>query len=85
VTISATNLLHTDQGLVTQLTTAEKEIPPYARTDQATHTQLLTPAAVSAKTASVHVSNILAKLAVSGRVEAATVVHRLGISPETAG
>jgi DNA-binding CsgD family transcriptional regulator/tetratricopeptide (TPR) repeat protein len=33
---------------------------------------------ISAKTASVHVSNILAKLGVSGRVEAAGVVHRLG-------
>jgi DNA-binding CsgD family transcriptional regulator len=32
---------------------------------------------ISAKTASVHVSNILAKLGVSGRVEAAAVVHRL--------
>ncbi|HZR53036.1 MAG TPA: AAA family ATPase [Streptosporangiaceae bacterium] len=34
---------------------------------------------ISAKTASVHVSNILAKLGVSGRVEAAAVAHRLGI------
>ena len=34
---------------------------------------------ISAKTASVHVSNILAKLDVSGRVEAATVAHRLGV------
>ncbi|MBV9793587.1 MAG: AAA family ATPase [Actinobacteria bacterium] len=39
---------------------------------------------ISAKTASVHVSNILAKLGVGGRVEAAAVAHRLGItrSPE---
>jgi DNA-binding NarL/FixJ family response regulator len=29
----------------------------------------------------VHVSNILAKLGVSGRVEAAAVAHRLGIEP----
>jgi DNA-binding CsgD family transcriptional regulator/tetratricopeptide (TPR) repeat protein len=35
---------------------------------------------ISAKTASVHVSNILAKLGVSGRVEAAAVAHRLGIA-----
>ena len=35
---------------------------------------------ISAKTASVHVSNILAKLGVSGRVEAAAVAHRLGVS-----
>jgi DNA-binding NarL/FixJ family response regulator len=34
---------------------------------------------ISTKTASVHVSNILAKLGVSGRVEAAVVAHRLGV------
>ncbi len=40
---------------------------------------------ISPKTASVHVSNILAKLGVSGRVEAAAVAHRLGLldSPRT--
>jgi ATP/maltotriose-dependent transcriptional regulator MalT len=37
---------------------------------------------ISAKTASVHVSNILAKLGVNGRVEAAAVVHRLGVTRE---
>jgi len=37
---------------------------------------------ISAKTASVHVSNILAKLGVSGRVEAAAVAHRLGFAPQ---
>ena len=35
---------------------------------------------ISPKTASVHVSNILSKLDVSGRVEAATLVHRLGLA-----
>ncbi len=34
---------------------------------------------ISNKTASVHVSNILAKLGVSGRVEAAAVAHRPGV------
>jgi DNA-binding CsgD family transcriptional regulator len=34
---------------------------------------------ISPKTASVHVSNILAKLGVGGRVEAAGVAHRLGL------
>ncbi len=34
---------------------------------------------ISPKTASVHVSNILAKLDVDGRVEAATMALRLGI------
>ncbi|HEY3880360.1 MAG TPA: AAA family ATPase [Trebonia sp.] len=38
---------------------------------------------ISAKTASVHVSNILAKLGVSGRVEAAAVAHRLGIASQS--
>ncbi|MFR9725372.1 helix-turn-helix transcriptional regulator [Streptomyces sp. MS19] len=36
---------------------------------------------ISPKTASVHVSNILAKLEVTGRVEAAALVHRLGLVP----
>jgi ATP/maltotriose-dependent transcriptional regulator MalT len=35
---------------------------------------------ISPKTASVHVSNILAKLGVASRVEAATMAHRLGIA-----
>lgn len=35
---------------------------------------------ISPKTASVHVSNILAKLGVTGRVEAAAVAHRLGLT-----
>ncbi len=35
---------------------------------------------ISTKTASVHVSNILAKLNVSGRGEAAAVAHREGIA-----
>ncbi|MBV9380100.1 MAG: hypothetical protein JO242_05455, partial [Streptosporangiaceae bacterium] len=42
---SAAGILHTDAGLAAQLTTAESELPPYARTDEATHKQLLTPAA----------------------------------------
>ncbi|MFC8716266.1 AAA family ATPase [Kitasatospora sp. NPDC057198] len=37
---------------------------------------------ISPKTASVHVSNILAKLAVSGRGEAAALAHRLRLFPE---
>lgn len=39
---------------------------------------------ISPKTASVHVSNILAKLGVSGRGEAAAVSHRLGLFPAEA-
>ncbi|MGW3194590.1 helix-turn-helix transcriptional regulator [Streptomyces sp. NPDC001118] len=41
---------------------------------------------ISPKTASVHVSNILSKLGVSGRGEAAALAHRLGLFPaETLG
>ena len=35
---------------------------------------------ISDKTASVHVSNILRKLDVSGRQEAARIAHRLGVT-----
>ncbi|MEU3104935.1 helix-turn-helix transcriptional regulator [Streptomyces griseoflavus] len=40
---------------------------------------------ISPKTASVHVSNILAKMGVSGRGEAAAVAHRLGLFPAESG
>ena len=43
-TIAAAQLLGTDTALVSQLQTAIGQIPPYARTDQATQKQLLTPA-----------------------------------------
>ncbi|HEU4541902.1 MAG TPA: AAA family ATPase [Jiangellaceae bacterium] len=39
---------------------------------------------ISAKTASVHVSNILAKLGASGRVEAAAIAHRDGLLGDAA-
>jgi len=39
---------------------------------------------ISAKTASVHVSNILAKLGVSSRVEAAAIAHRDGLLGDAA-
>ena len=45
----------------------------------ATNRQIAQALVISEKTVSVHVSNILAKLGVSGRVEAAAVAHRLGI------
>jgi hypothetical protein len=43
--VQAAGLLHTDAALAAQLRSAETELPPFARTDEATHTQLLTPAA----------------------------------------
>jgi DNA-binding CsgD family transcriptional regulator len=42
--------------------------------------QIATELFISRKTASVHVSNILAKLGVAGRVEAAAVAHRQGLA-----
>ena len=48
-----------------------------------TNRQIAQELFISPKTASVHVSNILAKLAVSGRGEAAAVAHRLRFFPET--
>jgi hypothetical protein len=42
---AAAGLLNTDASLAAQLKTAVTELPPFARTDEATHTQLLTPAA----------------------------------------
>jgi ATP/maltotriose-dependent transcriptional regulator MalT len=53
-----------------------------------TNRQIAEELFISPKTASVHVSNILAKLGVSGRGEAAAVAHRLGLfaaEPLTAG
>ncbi|MFJ5779400.1 AAA family ATPase [Streptomyces sp. NPDC093094] len=46
-----------------------------------TNRQIAEELFISPKTASVHVSNILAKLGVSGRGEAAAVAHRLDLFP----
>ena len=37
---------------------------------------------ISPKTASVHVSNILAKLSASSRTEAAAIAHRAGLAAD---
>ncbi|WP_371682461.1 helix-turn-helix transcriptional regulator [Kitasatospora sp. MMS16-BH015] len=49
-----------------------------------TNRQIAEELYISPKTASVHVSNILAKLAVGSRGEAAAVAHRLRLFPEAA-
>jgi DNA-binding CsgD family transcriptional regulator/tetratricopeptide (TPR) repeat protein len=48
-------------------------------TDGRSNRQIAEELFISVKTASVHVSNILAKLGVASRVEAAAVAHRLGL------
>jgi DNA-binding CsgD family transcriptional regulator len=48
-------------------------------TDGRSNRQIAEELFISVKTASVHVSNILAKLGVGSRVEAAAVAHRLGL------
>ncbi|MEH0550055.1 helix-turn-helix transcriptional regulator [Streptomyces sp. B21-101] len=50
-----------------------------------TNRQIAEELFISPKTASVHVSNILSKLEVSGRGEAAAVAHRLGLFPPRTG
>ncbi|WP_232246607.1 helix-turn-helix transcriptional regulator [Kitasatospora mediocidica] len=49
-----------------------------------TNRQIAEELFISPKTASVHVSNILAKLEVSGRGEAAALAHRLHLFPDAA-
>jgi DNA-binding CsgD family transcriptional regulator/tetratricopeptide (TPR) repeat protein len=47
-----------------------------------TNRQIADALFISRKTASVHVSNILGKLEVDGRVEAAAIAHRLGLGAD---
>jgi DNA-binding CsgD family transcriptional regulator/tetratricopeptide (TPR) repeat protein len=73
---------------------AEEEANPFGLTDRELEVLRLIAAGqtnreiggtlyMSPKTASVHVSRILSKLGVSGRVEAAGVAHRLGLSDDS--
>ena len=50
VEVQAAALLNTDQTLSSELTTAETELPDYARTDASTHKQLLTASSDSTGT-----------------------------------
>ena len=65
------------------LTSREREILGLIATGRS-NGQIAKQLFISPKTASVHVSRILAKLGVSSRVEAAAVVHRLGLLPGAA-
>lgn len=66
-----------DDGL--GLSTREREVLRLVAAGR-TNREIAEELFISPKTASVHVSNILAKLGVSGRVEAAAVAHRVGLA-----
>ena len=63
---------------LTQLTTRETEVLRLVAAGQ-TNGEIGAQLFISTKTASVHVSNILAKLGVSSRGEAAAIAHRVGL------
>ncbi|MYR02105.1 hypothetical protein GTW63_20130 [Streptomyces sp. SID6137] len=62
------------------LTAREQEVLRRLAADR-TNRQMAEELFISPKTVSVHVSNILAKLGVSSRGEAAALAHRLGLFP----
>ncbi|MEV0174079.1 AAA family ATPase [Streptomyces sp. NPDC050803] len=62
------------------LTTRERDVLRLVSAGR-TNRQIAEELFISPKTASVHVSNILAKLGVAGRGEAAAVAHRLALFP----
>ena len=61
------------------LTPREREVLALVA-DGRTNRQIAEALFISEKTASVHVSNILAKLGVTNRAEAAAVAHRVGLA-----
>ncbi|MBD0421033.1 AAA family ATPase [Streptomyces sp. TRM S81-3] len=68
----------TDPAEALGLTSRERDVLRLV-SDGRTNRQIAEELFISPKTASVHVSNILAKLGVSGRGEAAAVAHRLAL------
>jgi DNA-binding NarL/FixJ family response regulator len=64
-------------GLLSRLTIREREVLGLLAEGRS-NSQIASALFISPKTASVHVSNILAKLEVSSRGEAAALAHRLG-------
>jgi DNA-binding NarL/FixJ family response regulator len=67
-----------DALAVLGLTAREREVLALVAAGQ-TNRQIATELFITEKTAGVHVSNILAKLGVHGRTEAAGVAHSLGL------
>ncbi|MCH0559545.1 MULTISPECIES: helix-turn-helix transcriptional regulator [Streptomyces] len=69
-----------DPAAALGLTSREQEVLRLVAAGR-TNRQIAQELFISPKTASVHVSNILGKLDVSGRGEAAALAHRLGLFP----
>jgi DNA-binding CsgD family transcriptional regulator/tetratricopeptide (TPR) repeat protein len=69
-----------DPGEKLGLTPREREVLTHVAAGR-TNRQIAAALFISDKTASVHVSNILAKLHATNRGEAAAIAHRLGLSP----
>ena len=67
-----------DVGARLGLTARELEVLTLVAAGRTNH-EIADALFIAPKTASVHVSNILGKMGVSGRVEAALVAHRLGL------
>jgi DNA-binding CsgD family transcriptional regulator len=65
------------------LTAREQEVLALVATGR-TNRQIAETLFISPKTATLHVSNILSKLGVTNRVEAATIAHRLGVASREA-
>ncbi|WP_198664064.1 helix-turn-helix transcriptional regulator [Jiangella endophytica] len=72
-----------DAGSFAALTDREREVLHLVAAGRSNR-QIGEELFISTKTASVHVSNILAKLGVSGRGEAAALAHREGLLDDTA-
>ncbi|MET9383936.1 AAA family ATPase [Streptomyces sp. NPDC002928] len=70
----------TDPAEALGLTSRERDVLRLVSIGR-TNRQIAEELFISPKTASVHVSNILGKLGVSGRGEAAAVAHRMGLFP----
>lgn len=72
-----------DKAAAFGLTSREREVLQLVAAGR-TNRQIGEVLFISEKTAGVHVSNILGKLAVSGRTEAAAIAHRMGLLDEPA-
>ncbi|MER6073068.1 AAA family ATPase [Streptomyces sp. NPDC001817] len=73
-------LASADPAAALGLTSRERDVLRLVSAGR-TNRQIAEELFISPKTASVHVSNILGKLGVSGRGEAAAMAHRLGLFP----